>query len=102
MKLLFKKTKTLEIRGRRLKPGHYWLGCQGVIRGEAVFGDAVHIPDKDTWIKLMEQHCVKMEGLPYKTTYGHPVLCCNKVKPVPYEHPRGAVGIVVFRGQEEK
>ena len=56
LKLLLKKTKTMEIRGRRLKPGRYWLGCQGAIHGEALLGNPLHIPDMTTWTSLQDQH----------------------------------------------
>ena len=97
MDLILSRRKTLEIRGRALKAGKYWLGCRGVIRGKVVLGEAKHIPDEDTWDSLRESHCVESSFLPYKKTYGLPILAAKKVKPVTYTHTHGAVGIVLYR-----
>ena len=41
--------------------------------------------------------CVEADELPYKTTFGLPIRQCHRVTPTPYEHPRGAIGIVKYR-----
>ena len=97
LNLILGGRKTLEIRGRALKAGKYWLGCRGVIRGKVVLGDAVPIPDEDTWDSLRERHRVESSFLPYKKTYGLPVTSVKKVKPVTFKHTQGAVGIVLYR-----
>ena len=97
LNLILGGRKTLEIRGRALKAGKYWLGCRGVNRGEAMLGNAVPIPDEDTWDSLRERHRVESSFLPYKKTYGLPLTSVKKVTPVPFKHTQGAVGIVIFR-----
>ena len=97
LNLILSRRKTLEIRGRALKAGKYWLGCRGFIHGKVLLGDAVPIPDEDTWDSLRERHCVESSFLPYKKTYGLPILTVKKVKPVTFPHTHGAVGIVLYR-----
>ena len=100
LKLVLKK-KTMDIRGKRLSSGAWWLGCKGEIRGKAFFGKAVPIEDVETWVSLQPQHHVEAEKLPYKQTFGMPILHARRVKnPVKYLHPKGAVGIVRFRPVE--
>ena len=89
--------KTMEIRGRALKGGVYWLGHKGFIRGKASLGDPVFIADVQTWAGLRERHRVMSDALPYRKTWGSPVLKARPVEPVRYIHPRGAVGIVRYR-----
>ena len=95
--MILSHRKTLEVRGRALKAGKYWLGCRGVIRGKIVLADAIPIPDEDTWDSLRERHCVESSFLPYKSTHGLPILSVKKIKPVTFTHTQGAVGIVIYR-----
>ena len=96
LKLILKREKTMEIRSRALKGGKYWLGYKGLIRGMAVFGDAVPVQDDETWASYRDRHRVETE-LPYKKTWGLPILRARSIAPVKYEHPRGSEGIVRYR-----
>ena len=91
--------KTMEIRGCRLRPGRYLLGSSGLIRGEVLLHPPLQIKTEGDWASLRPLHCVLGRKLPYKKTWGIPVSdATNFPEPVPYNHPRGAVGIVVYRG----
>ena len=49
-------------------------------------------------IRKYTEHRVPGSVLPYKKTYGLPVLHVKAIKPeIEYVHPRGAIGIVRFR-----
>ena len=96
--ILVTRTKTLEIRGTRLKRGTYYLGCQGKVPGVAVLGAAEPIRTIQEWNARRNEHRVTAESLPYKNTFGLPILSVEALcPPVRYTHPRGAVGIVIYR-----
>ena len=95
LQLILERRKTMEIRGLALQRGRYFLGYKKMIYGWAEFGDAQRIVNLQQWKQLRSRHLVQRRDLPYKKTYGLPILrvkCYSK--PVPYVHPRGAVGIV--------
>ena len=95
------KQKSLEIRGRKMKAGSFWLGCKGQINGKALFGDPVPIPDLETWTLFRPKHLVESDVLPYKKTYGMPLLDVTALgTPIPFKHTPGAVAIVIFRRSE--
>ena len=91
------RRKDLEIRGRNLSSGPYWIGCRGTIYGNCSLGSSILIDSTEAWRGLRHRHRVEVDELPYKTTYGFPVHQCRRVTLTSYEHPRGAVGIVRFR-----
>ena len=97
LNLILAGEKTLEIRGRNLSAGNYWLGTRGMIHGLAVLQPAILIDTAQAWQDLRHRHRVESNELPYKTTYALPVRRCRRVTPIPYVHPRGAVGIVKYR-----
>jgi len=97
LKMILLKKKTLEVRSRPLKSGHWWLGCKGFISGEALIGSAFQIHDMATWDEHQARHCVEAKCLPYKKTCGHPILHVRKVIPTSFVHPKGAVGIVIYK-----
>ena len=89
--------KTLEIRGSRLKAGHYYLGCGGKIHASAILDAPIAIENVTQWIALREDHKVKTDALPYRKTYGLPIKKLTQLKKaVHYIHPRGAIGIVRY------
>ena len=89
--------KTLEIRGSKLKPGRYFLGCGGRIYASAIFDAPIAIENVTQWIALREDHQVKTDALPYRKTYGLPIKKLRQLKKaVRYVHPRGAIGIVRY------
>ena len=98
LNLILAGEKTLEIRGRNLSAGNYWLGTRGMIHGFAILEPAMLINTAQAWQELRHRHRVESNELPYKTTYALPVRRCRRVTtPIPYVHPRGAVGIVKYR-----
>ena len=97
LNLILAGEKTLEIRGRNHSAGNYWLGTRGMIHGFAIFEPAMLINTAQAWQELRHRHRVESNELPYKTTYALPVRQCRRVTPIPYVHPRGAVGIVKYR-----
>ena len=95
--LILAGEKTLEIRGRALSPGKYWLGHQKLIYGFAMLGEAIPIRSNIAWRALVHKHRVDMPKLPYKKTWGLPVLRAQTTRRVPYVHPKGAVVVVKYR-----
>ena len=91
-------TKTLEIRGARLREGDVWLGSRCVVSGKARLGPAVRIMTEQEWAILRPQHLVPDLVLPYKTTWGLPLQSVTRLRDAaPFLHRRGAIGIVKFR-----
>ena len=97
LNLILEDEKDLEIRGRNLASGLYWLGCRGTIYGYCFLGSSILIDSAEDWRGLRFRHRIETDDLPYKTTFGLPIRQCHRVTPTPYEHPRGAIGIVKYR-----
>ena len=97
LNLVLDDEKDLEIRGRNLSSGPYWLGCGATIYGHCFLGSAILIDSAEAWRGLRHRHRVESDELPYKKTYALPIRQCRRVTPIPYVHPRGAVGIVKYR-----
>ena len=98
LSLILAGKKTLEIRALGYNSGKYYLGCKGVIRGVMQLGDPMRIESDSEWIGLRNEHLVDSPERPYDKTYGLPILSVSKLPAhVRYQHPRGAVGIVVYR-----
>jgi hypothetical protein len=96
--LLLAGEKTMEVRSSRLRAGWYYLGTKGNIYGKAHFAKAVRISSSQQWHASRGEHRVSGDDLPYKKTWGLRVLHVRKaVKPKPYVHTRGAIGIVRYR-----
>ena len=97
LNLILSGEKTLEIRGRNLPAGPYWLGCRGMIHGRAILKSATLINTAQAWQALRHLHRVDSEKLPYKRTFGLPIRFCERMSPpIPYTRKRGAVGIVKY------
>ena len=91
-------TKTLEIRGSRLREGDVWLGNRCRIVGKARLGMAAPISTKEEWTALRPQHLVTDADLPYNHTWGLPLKEVVQLRDtIPFLHRRGAIGIVKFR-----
>ena len=98
-KLILSGAKKLEIRSCRYKEGSYWIGVKGNIKGKCTLENPTQIKDILTWKKLQHLHCCKADGLPYKKTWAFHISNVEAVSPeIRYLHPRGAIGIVRFRG----
>ena len=95
--LVLGRRKTMEIRCTPLKEGRYWIGCRGVISGRLTLGAALAITDAVAWEALRGQHRVEGAALPYKRTFGLPIRRARRTAPYMFKHPRGAIGIVIYR-----
>jgi len=91
--------KTMEIRNRSLGGGRtYHLGCGGHIHGSAVVSRVVAVESVTQWRALLPQHRWDLAELPYKRTFAHSLtLVAKAAVPMPYRHPRGAIGLVRYR-----
>jgi hypothetical protein len=99
LELILSGAKTLEIRGSRLQPGPAWLGTGGRIHGGAIIGAAVPITTAEQWRALLPEHGVETAEPMYKNTWGLPLAAVRRLRePVAYLHPRGAIGVVTYRG----
>ena len=98
LQMILSGQKTLEIRGRALSPGKYWLGQGSMIHGVVYLGTAFWIDSLQSWTDHYSQHRVDLPMLPYKKTYALPILSARPTgRMIPYIHPKGAIGIVKFR-----
>ena len=89
----------MEVRGARLKGGLVFFGRSGLVYASGILGEAVPIATDEAWRELRGEHCVGADELPYRKTFGLPILQVEElVRPVRYKHPRGAIGIVKYRG----
>ena len=88
----------MEVRGKKLKAGVYFLGCKGKIWATIELGTAQKINSIQEWKALKDKHCVETKELPYKNTFGFPLEICQRFEtPIYYIHPKGAIGIVKYR-----
>ena len=98
---LLSRTKTVEVRPSRLRPGRWFVGHRGYIVGYLVIGDSWTIDTDEQWCAHREQHCVGLEERPY--TGGRQKCWANSVtavqplhKQVPYQMKSGAVGFCKY------
>ena len=77
--------------------GVHSAGCKGQIYGVADFGEPLRIASKAEWAATKSQHLVDTLELPYKRTFGLPIIRVTALSPRSYKHPKGAVGIVLYR-----
>ena len=90
--------KVLEVRGRRLAPGRYYLGCAGSLWGHIDVGAATLCQSAQHWRALAAQHRVLTPAPPYRKTWLHRLSCLRAAPAaLPYTHPCGAIGVVVYR-----
>ena len=90
--------KTMEVRGKRLRAGKCFFGWKGAIYASATLDDAIEIPDAQQWESLRHLHRVPGNVLPYARTFGLPINGVERLNPpIPFHHPKGAVGIVKYR-----
>jgi hypothetical protein len=94
--LILSQQKTLEIRHQPLKPGTYFLGCHSVIYGVARIADAECITTDERWEALRAQHMVSGDRM-YRKTWALRLQDVTRLPMIPYEHRRGAIGIVAYR-----
>ena len=95
--LILDQRKKMEIRCMPLAAGTYFLGMKSHIYGMIQTGVPRHIADSEAFRGLQKLHRVS-GGLPYKKTYGLPILHVSRINPpIKYRHTKGAVGIVKYR-----
>ena len=88
----------MEVRGVAFRRGRYFLGFKRNVYGWVEFGDPMRIASVEQWHELRHLHRVESPSLPYKRTFGCPILRAQALStPVPFTHPKGAVGIVKYR-----
>ena len=98
LNLILSGDKTMEIRGKRLTPGTYLLGCHGMLYGRVRLDQPQHIATMDAWAALRREHCVQGDTLPYAKTFGLRILELEKFSiAIPYRHLRGAIGFARYR-----
>ena len=90
--------KTLELRHRRLKPGQYFLGYKERMYGVCTITSSYILSTYKAFRDTQHLHCCAATSLPYKCTYAHEITDVSTVPLIQYYHPRGAVGVVVYRG----
>ena len=96
--LILRGEKTMEIRSRRVRPGLYYIGMRGVLYGRVHLKEGSKIETEKSWQKLRRRHQVDRQELPYERTWGFELENVQHLRaPVPYNHPRGAIGFVRFR-----
>lgn len=93
---IFSKEKTWEIRGHNTKiRGEIYLIQSGTkhIYGQCVIEDCIKL-NLDSYKKNTNKHCIlnELESLPYKNTFAWVISNVRKFdKPIPYNHPNGAI-----------
>lgn len=97
LQLILSGQKTMEIRGAPLRAGKYFLGKKKLIHGFVVLGPPIPITTDAQWNAFRPQHLVNSPTLPYKRTFGLPILSVQSMSPTPFYHPKGAIGIVRYR-----
>ena len=95
--LILAGQKTMEVRGKPLSPGRYWLGYKSNIYGVVRLGTAIRIQAAEAWNECYPEHLVDLPMAPYKQTYGLPILSARPTRLIRYVHPQGAIGVVKFR-----
>ena len=98
LNLILSGQKKIEVRGSAFRAGKYFLGHKQIIYGQVEIGEPRAILTMDKWKELEPLHLVSLPVLPYKRTFGLPVLSVKKMsKRLLYVHPKGAVAIVKYR-----
>ena len=98
LELILLRRKTIEVRGVAFRRGRYFLGFKRNVYGWVEFGDPMRIASVEQWHELRHLHRVESPSLLYKRTFGCPIRRAQALgTPVPFTHPKGAVGIVKYR-----
>ena len=98
LSLILNGTKDLELRALQYTPGRYWVGRNQLIYGQVSLGPPFRINSDRQLQDLFSRHQFPGQRLPYRRTFAFPIVDYRVVHPpIPYEHPRGAVGIVKYR-----
>ena len=81
LSLVVDGSKTMEIRGSKLKAGKCFFCWKSNIYASAILGEPIEIPDIQQWGNLRMQHRVLGNVLPYKKTYGLPIRNVERLEP---------------------
>ena len=95
-------SKTMELRGRRYRMGHAWLGMGGSIYGRVNVVGAVSLTTEEFRAREQEHRWPANADAPYKTLWG--LMLADVVRlpePLPYWRPQCAIGWNVYREQPE-
>ena len=96
--LILSGVKKMEVRSCRYKEGNYCIGHRERIIGKITLGEGIHIKNTEEWQELRPLHCCEDDELPYKKTRGLQISNVEVVSPeIPYKHPKGAIGIVIYK-----
>ena len=90
--------KTLEIKGKPLKPKRYPVGRGGELWGTLVVGPVLVIRTDEEWRALLPLHCWDVEKRPYKKTYA--LMLCkieSFTTSIRYATQRGQSSITKYR-----
>ena len=93
---ILRGAKNMEIRSAPYRAGIYYIGTGGQIFGQVRTAHAVPIHNMTEFIRIRHKHHMVCSTLPYKKTYGLPIVACAPVT-ARFRHPRGAITIVRFR-----
>ena len=95
-------SKTMELRGRRYRLGHAWLGMGGCIYGRVNVVGAVALTTEELRAREQEHRWPTDADAPYKTTWGLMLADVERLaEPLPYWRPQCAIGWNVYREQPE-
>lgn len=96
VELILRGVKNLEIRSAPYRAGIYYLGSGGLIYAQVRLGHAIPIHSMRDFVRSKHQHRMVCGKLPYKKTYGLPIMECVQMS-ARFRHPRGAITIARFR-----
>ena len=76
---LLRGAKNMEIRSAPYRAGIYYIGTGGQIFGQVRTAHAVPIHNMTEFIRNRHKHHMVCSTLPYKKTYGLPIVACAPV-----------------------
>ena len=97
MEMVLQKKKTYEVRHAKLRGGKWYLGCKGTIYAQCSLGPALLVETLRQWKRLQPFHKHSSRELPYAKTFVMRIEYLHELRRR-YRHPRGAIGIVTYRG----
>ena len=95
--------KTVEIRHMPLAAGVYFVGRKNWLKGVIVTGTPRRMTTFEEFEGELSLHrWGGLLNLPYKTTWALPITQAVRFEaPQRYYHPRGAIGLVVYKQFDE-
>ena len=71
--LILDGAKSVEVRGRPVRPGAAWLACGARVQGLVTFGIPRKVTSLQDFQQQESQHCVTATCLPYRNTWLWPI-----------------------------